>query len=161
MSKNKISVLAISGMLLSAASFYSPSSHSALLVLGAVHGAPIGALRLYTEGWKAAVDGEPQILPLVIGCTAILPLCLLAENGETKSGEIGPSILKENGYSDQEVETILGDQLKVLSALAEKGSALQLEASETVESLRQVLQTLVPEISDAYLQFIVEYGGSH
>lgn len=95
-------------------------------------------------------------------CLVILPVCLFDEKMPTDervaSSQVSYDVLKDNGYDDETIKLIQIDQIKVSEALIAQNLHLSLSKNDTIESVKTGLQELVPDVSDAYVQFFWEYA---
>lgn len=119
--------------------FSSQTSHAFLLTLAGSH-------------------NRHSITPIgVLGCLALLPLCLLDAEGDAQPGEVGREFLSENGYSDSDIAVLLEDQRKLEEALTRLNAKIEIQATDSLEEIRVGLQQIVPEISELYVQFLQEF----
>lgn len=82
-------------------------------------------------------------------CVVLLPFCLLDEKAE--AGQISQQDLLDNGYSSEQVSSILSGQEAVMSYLTANG--LRLSGSGSSQELAAVLSQ-VPGVTQGYLDFV-------
>lgn len=111
---------------------------------------------------------DEVLTPMAIGCWTLLPLCLL-EDKAPQGSTVSSQYLSESGYEAREIEQILGDQEKLLTALLKKSKAhglaknqvyaLRVGDGDSAQSLTQEIKKLVPQVSPTYLNFYLQYNG--
>jgi hypothetical protein len=94
-----------------------------------------------------------------VWCWVLLPFCLLDEKSGPET--FTATDLASNGYSPSDIESITLDQSALLGALKAKNLTLKMGGNETVSSVKAELQTLVPNISDAYAEFLIDNMASN
>ncbi len=91
----------------------------------------------------------------VLLCVLYLPLCLLDQHGAPASSYSRQDLL-DNGYSVSQVNQIERDQTAVMSDLRAKHQQLEIQSTDTRESLAKALRAIDPRVSDEYVDFVAD-----
>lgn len=105
------------------------------------------------------IAGDQQLidrasLPAVVLCIFLFPVCLLDEKAGPSS--VSPQDLADNGYTPQQVATITGDQARLTEILREKNQRVVFQANDTRDTVRLALSSLLPTVSETYVDFTVD-----
>lgn len=93
----------------------------------------------------------------VVTCLYFLPFCLLDE--KNSSSQMTVESLSAQGFSTEEIETIVQDQKLLTQRLFENNMLLEVRPTDTRESIRRDVLSIAPEISEIYLNFLLEMKG--
>ncbi len=90
-------------------------------------------------------------------CLILLPICLLDE--ETNAPSVSSESLLEQGYSPREVTTIMTEQGKMSELLLQQQARLVVTETDSRESIRRDILSVMPTASDTYINFVLETKG--
>ena len=147
--KNKMKKM-LSGVVLSLAVLSGviiPKDANAYLVLGG------------SEQWRRNWHRNgPAINSIyVIGCLYLLPFCLLDEKNSSTTTTV--ENLMAQGFTAEEVDSIQRDQKLLTQRLLENNMVLEVRGSDSRETIRKEVLSIAPEVSDLYLNFLLEMKG--
>lgn len=115
----------------------------------------LGGAQTWKRNWNY---NGPFINTLyVVTCLYFLPICLLDEKN-TSSTMTTESLLAQ-GFSAEEIETIVNDQKLLSERLFNANALLEVRPEDTRESIRKDVLSIAPEVSDLYLNFLFEMKG--
>lgn len=89
-------------------------------------------------------------------CAVLFPVCALDGKTPIHNSDQLASDLKNNGYTDSEINVIVSDHQMVSAKLNERGQVLIVGKLDTIESIRAEIHSLAPEASDAYAQYLLD-----
>lgn len=112
-----------------------------------------------TDVWKRNWNYNGPFLNTIyiLTCVYFLPLCLLDE--KNSSVQLTTENLIAQGFSSEEVTTIMSDQKLLTKRLFDNNMKLEVRSTDTRESIRSEVLSIAPEVSDLYLNFLFEVKG--
>lgn len=113
-----------------------------------------GLINLAVDG-RLDYVGTPttmQDFVLTAMCIALLPFCIL--DGQSAAGHVTVADLRNNGYSEAEINSIMAGQNAVVSYLQTNKLAVQKSGSMNSVELAAFISQ-VPGVTPAYVNFVV------
>lgn len=115
----------------------------------------LGGAQTWKRNWNY---NGPFINTLyVVTCLYFLPFCLLDEKNSSSTTTI--ENLTAQGFSAEEIETIVNDQKLLTQRLFDNNMLLEVRPEDTRETIRKDVLSIAPEVSELYLNFLFEMKG--
>jgi hypothetical protein len=125
-----------------------------LLIFGAQAFAPRDAKAVLLV--ELAAGNHPVLnLPEVVLCIIALPICLLDEKSAPPTAYSAQDLI-DNGYQPAQVNTIEADQSTIMSNLQSRNLSMEIEPTDTYNTVATTLRSIDPTVSNDYIDFVAD-----